>query len=190
MGVLPTQPCPGQRYSPDQRAERDSGRKAKGQVQSWNLYASPTGPQLCILRKPNLPQPDPAKAWPPATPTHPLPVPPFPSPSRPDNTGCWAAKGSPSPGPALATVGAGVSPGKGILGPGQGEAAPVHGGLEIQAQSCSHDKCLRVTVHWRARSCRCVLGLHGPVCVLGTRRQLGAIRKKRAGVTAGKQSGF
>ena len=25
---------------------------------------------------------------------------------------------------------------------------------------------------------------------LGTRRQLGAIRKKRAGVTAGKQSGF
>lgn len=79
MGVLPTQPCPGQRYSPDQRAERDSGRKAKGQVQSWNLYASPTGPQLCILRKPNLPQPDPAKAWPPATPTHPLPVPPFPT---------------------------------------------------------------------------------------------------------------
>ena len=80
-----------------------------------------------------------------------------------------------------------MSLGKGILGPGRGEAAPVHRGLEIQAQPCSHDKCLRVTVHCRARSCRCVLELHGPVCMLGTSRQLGAIGKKRAGVTAGNE---
>ena len=38
MGVLSTQPCPGQRYSPDQRAERDSGRKAKVQVPRAGIY--------------------------------------------------------------------------------------------------------------------------------------------------------